>query len=47
MGIIFLKQVPNAFEIVGMLSGLIGVLTIILQKKEKLAKAGQNSQEDK
>ena len=33
--IIILKQIPNALEIFGMFSGLIGVLVIILQTKEK------------
>jgi len=34
LGIIFLKQVPNVMEVLGMFCGLFGVLVIIFQKQK-------------
>ena len=34
LGILILGNTPNEFEIIGMIFGIIGIFTIVLQKKD-------------
>ena len=42
-----MKQIPNVLQILGLVSGLIGALLIILQKKKDDSKDKDEEHEDK